>query len=119
MDERLFISAYLEAIKFTDDPFENGKDGFHDSNSEKIEKSCCEFMRRAEELCPQIDWNDPETVGHAAHDFWLTRNGHGAGFWDGDWPDEIGKQLTALSKEFGEQWLYVGDDGLIYLEGGQ
>lgn len=19
------------------------------------------------------------------HDFWLTRNGHGAGFWDGDW----------------------------------
>jgi hypothetical protein len=21
----------------------------------------------------------------AGHDFWLTRNGHGAGFWDGDW----------------------------------
>ena len=22
---------------------------------------------------------------YAGHDFWLTRNGHGAGFWDGDW----------------------------------
>jgi hypothetical protein len=24
----------------------------------------------------------------AGHDFALTRNGHGAGFWDGDWPGE-------------------------------
>lgn len=25
--------------------------------------------------------------GRAGHDFWLTRNGHGAGFWDGYWED--------------------------------
>src|SRR6266851_3222861 len=24
-----------------------------------------------------------------AHDFWLTRNGHGAGFWDGDYPESF------------------------------
>jgi len=34
----------------------------------------------------------------AGHDFWLTRNGHGAGFWDGDWP-ETGDALTEASKE--------------------
>ena len=50
----------------------------------------------------------------AGHDFWLTRNGHGAGFWDGDWPEAEGMQLTAISKTFKEVNLYVGDDGKIY-----
>ena len=51
-------------------------------------------------------------LGLAGHDFWLTRNGHGAGFWDGDWAN--GDRLTEASKRFGEFDLYVGDDGLIY-----
>lgn len=50
----------------------------------------------------------------AGHDFWLTRAGHGCGFWDGDWPEEAGERLTKASKEFGEQYLYVGDDGKLY-----
>ena len=50
----------------------------------------------------------------AGHDFWLTRNGHGAGFWDGDWDDDIGRRLTEASDVFGTVDLYVGDDGLIY-----
>src|SRR5688500_762108 len=32
--------------------------------------------------------------GRAGHDFWLTRNGHGAGFWDGDWSEEADAILT-------------------------
>ena len=51
----------------------------------------------------------------AGHDFWLTRCGHGAGFWDGDWTDEADEALTSASKAFGEQNLYVGDDGKLYL----
>lgn len=47
------------------------------------------------------------------HDLWLTANGHGAGFWDGDWGD-YGDRLTAAAKRIGETNLYVGDDGLIY-----
>lgn len=53
-------------------------------------------------------------LSRAGHDFWLTRNGHGAGFWDGDWDDEIGKKLTKSSETYGEFTLYVGDDGKIY-----
>jgi hypothetical protein len=53
----------------------------------------------------------PEDTGH---DFWLTRNHHGAGFWDGNWPEEVGKILTDLSHSFGEFDLYIGDDGMIY-----
>lgn len=53
------------------------------------------------------------------HDFWLTRNGHGSGFWDGDYPKEIGDRLTESSKRFGEAELYVGDDGVIWLSGSE
>ena len=51
---------------------------------------------------------------YAGYDFWLTRNGHGCGFWDGDWIEPIGEQLTNACKQYGEVELYVGDDGLIY-----
>jgi len=51
----------------------------------------------------------------AGHDFWLTRNGHGAGFWDGDWSEPAATVLTKASKAFGECHLYVGDDGKLYI----
>ncbi len=48
----------------------------------------------------------------AGHDFALTRNRHGAGFWDGDWPVN-GEALTALSHEFPEITIYRGDDDAL------
>lgn len=54
-----------------------------------------------------------DNLSQAGHDFWLTRNGHGAGFWDGGWP-EFGDILTAKCKEFKEVDLCVGSDGKIY-----
>ena len=51
---------------------------------------------------------------HGGHDFWLTRNRHGAGFWDGDYPAAIGRRLTDAAHAYGESDWYVGDDGLIY-----
>ena len=55
----------------------------------------------------------------AGHDFWLTRCGHGAGFWDRD-ADTYGSttvrdQLDKAARACGEQWLYVGDDGKIHI----
>ena len=49
----------------------------------------------------------------AGHDFWLTRNGHGAGFWDRG-IGETGGTLTKASEGFGGVDLYVGDDGKLY-----
>ena len=50
----------------------------------------------------------------AGHDFWLTRNGHGAGFWDGGWPEPAATEMTNASKAAGEINLMIGDDGLLY-----
>ena len=59
-----------------------------------------------------------EDETQAAHDFWLTRNGHGAGFWDRTYNNDEdgtkGDKLTKIAEKFGEINLYVGDDGKIY-----
>lgn len=54
---------------------------------------------------------------HAGYMFWLTRNGHGSGFWDGRWPEPYADQLDKLAKRFGEYDLYIGDDDLIHGQG--
>ena len=53
-------------------------------------------------------------MDYAGHDFWLTRNGHGAGFWDRGL-GEAGKKLTDAAHAFGECNLYLGDDDVIHL----
>ena len=78
----------------------------------KIEADCILFADKAGDLILE---SDP----HPGHDFWLTRNGHGAGFWDGDYkPKERGDKLTEIAKGFGSSTPYIGDDGKIYLFNG-
>lgn len=54
------------------------------------------------------------------HNFWLTRNGHGAGFWDATElsyrDDDLGKKLSDIADKFGESYMYVGDDGQIHIQ---
>ena len=50
----------------------------------------------------------------AGHDFWLTRNCHGAGFWDRG-NGEIGEALADAARVYGECDLYLGDDGKVYV----
>lgn len=75
---------------------------------ERIRADCDTFQARAGDLLADI------RTEQAGHDFWLTRNRHGAGFWDRGLGD-VGDRLTALAHTFGECNVYVGDDGLIYL----
>lgn len=53
-------------------------------------------------------WFDGLTPEQAGHDLWLTRNGHGAGFWD---RDELKYKdiLTEICRVMGEAYLFVND----------
>lgn len=61
-----------------------------------------------------LNYYDWEQLGH---DLWLTRNGHGAGFWDRDYRghDGIGEKLTKGAEKLGGCSLYVGDDHKVYV----
>jgi len=60
---------------------------------------------------------DAEQIGH---DFWLTRNGHGSGFWDRQYDNDpaetLGTRLSAVAEEFVHLDVVMGDDGKIYFE---
>lgn len=124
-DMRRLLYAYAEcAIWLTMDENEEPLDKDHDfcdlspGTWACFERDCQSFYEQARTLIesgPEFRHSKPERAGH---DFWLTRNGHGAGFWDGDWDTaanpELGSALTAIAKTFGEIALYLGDDGRIY-----
>jgi hypothetical protein len=75
----------------------------------KMARDCRRFQMDNSELLARA--GDAEQNGH---DFWLTRNGHGAGFWDRGYPEEIGDKLSEICRQWGEVYLYVGDDGLVH-----
>lgn len=74
---------------------------FQADNGHLITEENCRYKR-----CPLLEY--------AGHDFWLTRNNHGCGFWDGDWTKEAGQALTDASSKYGEVTLYIGDEGMIH-----
>jgi hypothetical protein len=78
----------------------------------KMKQDCVKFMRANKsalaEAAHEMGW--PSN----GHDFWLTRNGHGAGFWDRGLGD-LGDRLSEACKKFPEQYLYVGDDKQIHV----
>ena len=53
--------------------------------------------------------------GQTEHDYILTRNHHGAGFWDGDWNNSVAQILTDAANKQGEFSACVGDDKKIYI----
>ncbi len=49
------------------------------------------------------------------HDFWLTRNRHGAGFWDRGY-GEVGTRLSDAAHVWGSVDPYIGDNGKVYFQ---
>ena len=83
------------------------------SSVDVANQDCEAFKAKAREAGVDVDALDDEDLGH---DFWLTRNRHGAGFWDGDYEDAVGKKLTEIAHTFGECNAIIGDDENIHLE---
>lgn len=126
LTQEQFIASYIEtALWATNDddgsPLDSAKYAdaeLADSTLERFKADCAAFSAKYAAIVAELDDSvlrsfPPDT--HIPHDFWLTRNGHGAGFWDGDYPKAQGDALTALAHSFGECDLYVGDDGKVYV----
>ena len=84
-----------------------------ESALEQIKQDCAHFQTAYSLLLHDLYFSHDFDPSQAGHDFWLTRNGHGAGFWDRGL-GLLGDKLTEAAQAFGETSLYIGDDGLIY-----
>ena len=100
---------YCEAIEFTDSyKLSDDYIGFSTEFVDKQRVELAEFLDN-----PEVERAvDTRGLRGVVHDFWYTRNGHGTGFWDGDY--EEGHALTDIAHSFGEVYTYEGDDHLLY-----
>lgn len=118
----VFQAAYFDAVAFTDcssadDEIDNPGICEADFSQKFIEESvadCEAFVSANESLLDQAyELRDDYGNASAGDDFWLTRNGHGAGFWDRGL-GAVGKQLSDAAHVYGGVDIYLGDNGLIY-----
>jgi len=96
---------------------------FSDEMDSRIERDCAAFyienLATLDSLWEYVRENDVYIQGglygpyEAGIDFWLTRNGHGAGFWDRGL-GELGDTLSAACDAFGEVCAYLGDDSRVH-----
>ena len=124
-DIKNFISGYLSAAIWSSNdeggtPLDTNYsvEDIHPDTLKQMREDCIVFYETMKQYihadnCPNAN-DGTGQEGMAGHDFWLTRNGHGAGFWDGDWPEPSATKLTNKSKTFGEFSLFVGDDNKLY-----
>lgn len=89
----------------------------HPESLDRMAAQCAKFQRDNEQWITEehrITVSEFTADEMAGHDFWLTRCGHGAGFWDGDWSKEAGAAMTEYSERAGVRDLHVGDDGFVH-----
>lgn len=129
-----FISAYIHcalwsSVDKNEEPLDQRDYELSDEAYKKVVSDSMEFVEKAKPYLKNAD------LAFAGHDFWLTRNRHGAGFWDRPEMYDYNAQrfsysfyrikkflrikqnseyLTEIAQSFGEIELYVGDDGKLY-----
>jgi hypothetical protein len=129
---KLFILGYLTAALWSStDTLPESRDEHGDGETvsldsydwaegeaEKLHADCKDFIKsNAADLLAYKEQKShaPEydSFECAGHDFWLTRHGHGVGFWDRGL-GELGERLSKASKTYSEVDLYLGDDLKVY-----
>lgn len=128
MDYRTYLdtmtSQYLDTADWADGPEAREDDaeterciGWSRDAMDEARRECAAFLG-----CEHPESNDEELTlweymvdngvdaGAAGHDLWLTRNHHGAGFWDRGL-GAVGDVLTREAHAMGSSDVYVSDEG--------
>lgn len=114
-DVHTFVEGYTKALLWTstderDTPLDEHYDtgDLSEAATDQVFEDCLQFIAENYEAVRQY-----EALGHgpesAGHDFWLTRNGHGAGFWDRG-AGALGEALSKQSRLWGEAFAYVVEE---------
>jgi hypothetical protein len=108
MSLETFTQAYITCALWTFDNLLTEED-IHPETMDEMKKDCRRFYTKySETWSGHYQHPKYDDDGLAGHDFWLTRNRHGAGFWDRGFPDDIQELLTKSAHAFGEYHLWIG-----------
>lgn len=106
-----FLRGYVTAALWTTDPSPGS--GEYQATPDRVARIPEDWEREAIADCDDFQQSNAEDLAEAGDaerngtDFWLTRNGHGAGFWDRGYGD-VGDRLTKAAKVYGSHDLFLG-----------
>lgn len=123
---RRMVRQYLETAIWTGHYFETDEDEREGTNALPLDhfysiediapatyvravRDCSDFLGSLNPVTLAQHW----TAEQFGQDFSLTRNGHGAGFWDRG-KGKVGDMLTDRCRPYRSLDLYAGDDGKLY-----
>lgn len=118
MNTKAVLTSYIQCALWSSVDSEGNPldDQYSEENlaSETIEKMTADVTKFV------IDAKDPiinsgMSESDLGYNFWLTRNGHGTGFWDRGLDKEVSDAFCKVCDSFGSSDLYVGDDNKIYI----
>lgn len=125
-----FTAAYIEAALWassatndkTGEEYESLEkfdfDAIDQGTLDRMAADCAKFQaENAADLALAADLGDYRNreytpAARAGHDFFLTRCGHGVGFWDRDL-GEVGERLSAAAEKFGSWYFWVENETIF------
>lgn len=121
IDINSMVSGYLECALFSDIPDDDTAVYFTFENISRsmLKKAYDDCKRFFDSLHIQNIFPDRPDYHAIGIDFWYTRQGHGTGFWDNykkPYDDNTAELLTDIATGFGECYLYLGDNGKLYID---
>ena len=120
-----FLNGYIECALWSstdrfqgeDIPLDQYDGELSEDDREAMVADCRIFMNKNYIAITKAERSRP--MDYLGHDFWLTRCGHGAGFWCRDeLSDRLQKVLTRAAERCGEAHIMIGDDKQLYYYNG-
>lgn len=121
-DLRKFWYAYIECALWASTNLDSGqplnkKYSKNDIDSESLAKmlnDCRDFTTDNGRNLDELIRDGLGAIEQCGHDFWLSRNGHGAGYFDRGY-GALGDRLQSAARVWGESILYIGDDKKLHV----
>jgi hypothetical protein len=107
----VFTRAAFEALFWSEGADDIGVDDLDQADFDEFVEDCKGFQGDFSHLFDKRErWNRGGDLEAAGHLFTLTRNRHGAGFWDGDYTPEAGRALTEGAHVYGTFGILVDEE---------
>jgi len=114
-DQSIVLQHYLIAALWADMPDDDPYGTLADIAPRSVIDAKADILRFCTLASAELEAY-PDSEEQLGHDIWLTRQGHGAGFWDRGYDKELGDALSAHAGAIGSRYVYRGDDGRIYID---
>lgn len=111
MNMDLIVNQYMATAVWVDADENVDYMAIHPDSWATARIDCENFYNKALAAGYLADVTDPTDIGH---NLWLSRNGHGSGFFDKDFM--FSTELQILARQMGEKCLYEGDDSHYHIE---